>query len=136
GDVGVKTLELQERRPGRAGPSRDRPVQRLFHREAERQGVTDGGVTRDALDQRYHGGQQTPLGMLLDAPMDEPQPRLELEDRLADHGQAEVAGLDQARVDGSDRDLVDARAIDRDKRVGLLRGPERRWWPGIGAHRI
>ena len=64
---------------------------------------------------------------LLDALVHVAKPLLELEDLLADHGEAEVSGLDDAGVHRSDRDFVHAVARDAHEPVlvGAARGLRR-----------
>ena len=59
-----------------------------------------------------------PFEELLDAPVDEPEPGLHPQDGLPDDGEPEVARLDQTGVNRSDRDLVDAFALDFEEGEG------------------
>jgi hypothetical protein len=67
-----------------------------------------------------------PLAELLHAAVGVEEPRLEVEDDVADRAHPEVAGLDDAGVDRPDRDLENALAFDREVRelvCGNARGP-------------
>ena len=61
------------------------------------------------------------LEELLGALVDEAQPRLEVDDRLALDAEAEVAGLDDAGVHRADRDLEEALALDATEGERLAR---------------
>ena len=50
--------------------------------------------------------------------MDIAQPLFEADDRLAAGGEAEVSGLDDAGVNGADRNLVEAFALGRQEWIG------------------
>ena len=74
---------------------------------------------------------------LLDAAVDEPQPRLQVQDGLADDGEPEVAGLDHAGVHRADRDLVHPGALDGAERVRAVGVAEAAAAaPGVGEHRV
>ena len=76
-----------------------------------------------------------PFEELLDAAMSEPESGLELEDGFPDDGEAEVAGFDDAGVDGTHGDLVDPGAFHREEGIGLGVG-EGRVRSGAPAHRV
>ena len=95
-----------------------------------------GGVAADPFGELDAIGGGAALEELLDAAVDEPQPGLELEDGLADDGEAEVAGLDEAGVDRADRDLVDARPFDGEERVATRRRSKSGGSAGVAAHRV
>ena len=90
------------------------PVERL-DRLRVGQGVGDGAHAAGPLHDRQRAPEGAALGELLEAAMDEAQPRVEVEDPLADRREAEVAGLDDAGVDRADRQLVDALALDLER---------------------
>ena len=64
---------------------------------------------------------RAPLEELLRALVREVQPLLQVDDRLADRAEAEVAGFDDARVHGADRDLVHAGPLDLSERETAAR---------------
>jgi hypothetical protein len=68
--------------------------------------------------------------------VDEPEAGLEFEDGLADDGEPEVAGFDEAGVDGAYRDFVDAVALDCQEGVGAFGFGEGGRGPGVGAHGV
>ena len=72
----------------------------------------DGGVARDAPGEAVALGDGERLEALVDALVHVAQALLEAQHLLADDGEAEVAGLDDAGVDGAHRDLVHAVALD------------------------
>jgi hypothetical protein len=86
--------------------------------------VADGGVPGDPLGDLEAGDDVFTLEEFFDPFVDEPEPGLHAQDGLAHDPEAEVAGLDEPGVHRTDRDLVDAGALDRDER-------ER---PGVGDH--
>ena len=79
--------------------------------------MADGAVAGDPLRQVDAVVGVLALEEPLDALVDEPQTRLHLQDRLAHHREAEVAGLDEPGMHRADGDLVDARALHLDERV-------------------
>ena len=94
----------------------DGDAEGVFDGEAVREVVTDSGVAGDAFGEFGAGGVVAAFEEFLDAFVDEPEACLHRDDGLADHGEAEVSGLDEARVYGSDGDLVDASPLDFDER--------------------
>ena len=96
-------------------------AERVFEREAVREVVADGRVSRDSLGKLDAVRVMASFEELLDALVDEPEPRFHRDDRLSHDGESEVAGLDETGVDGTDRDLVDARPADFDEREGIAR---------------
>jgi hypothetical protein len=82
--------------------------------------VPDGGVAADPFGHWQGVGGGASFEEFLQSFVDEPEAGLEFEDGLADYGEPEVAGFDQAGVHGPDRDLVDARAFDGEERVGAF----------------
>ena len=59
------------------------------------------------------------LEKLFDALVDEVHARFEIDNRFAFDAEAKMAGLDDARVNGTDRDFVEAFAFDAAKRIGF-----------------
>ena len=135
-DVVVQPLGLEQERADRPGSGIDLDAEGVLDGKDVGQGVAHGGVAADPLRQFDALRGRAPLEQLLDPAVQEPQPGLHLQDGLADHREPEVAGLDEARVDGSDRDLVDAVTLDRDERVGVGIGVEPGSGVGIAAHRV
>ena len=90
----------------------------LLDGEAVGEVVADRAVAGDPLGELDAGVDVASLEEPLDAAVSEPQPRLHLEDRLADDREAEVPRLDEPRVDRPDRDLVDAGSLDLTKGNG------------------
>ena len=98
--------------------------------------MADGGVAGDPFGQLDAGFDRASLEQPLDALVDEPQAGLHVEDRLADDGEPEVAGFDDAGVHGTDGDLVDAGPLDGEEGIGLGLVVERRRGSAVVAHRI
>src|SRR4029450_2206965 len=90
----------------------DGKAEGVFDGEAVREGVSDGGVAADAFRQWYRVGDVLAMEEPFDSLVDVPESGLHLQDGLADDGEAEVSGFDEAGVDGADGDLVDAGAVD------------------------
>ena len=136
GDVVVDALELKKERPelGRFLVKLD-PTG-LLDGQAVGEVVADRAVSRDALGERDGRLNVASLEEPLDAPVHEPQPRLHLEDRLADDRESEVPGLDEAGVDRTDGDLVDAGAFDLDEGERTRVGAHRWRLTGVVKHRV
>ena len=132
----VEPFEFDEhgaQRRGRCRAAAD--AEGVLDGEAVGEAVAGGGVAADAFGERRRLGGRASFEEFLDSAVDEPQPGLELEDGLADDGEPEMAGFDQPGVDRPDGDLVDAGALDRQEREGVV-GGERRRRTGVVAHRI
>ena len=86
-------------------------------------GVGAGAGAADALGELQHLRRCLPLGQFFDAAMGVEEARLQMEDRLADGGEAEMPRLDHPGVDRPDRDLDDAFAVQRVEAVRLARRP-------------
>ena len=98
--------------------------------------MSDGGVAGDPLGEFDAGGDGAALEQSLDPLVHEPQPGLHVEDRLSDDGEAEVTRLDDAGVNRTDRDLVDAGPLDGEEGVGLGLLVEWRRGSAVVTHRI
>ncbi|WP_235096239.1 hypothetical protein [Streptomyces sp. A1-5] len=112
GGVVVEAFEFQEEGAGALGGLGDVGTGGFFDGEAVGEGVADGGVATDAFGKGEAVLDGAAFEEFLDAFVDEPEAGFEAEDGLADDGEAEVAGFDESGVDGADRDLVDAVALD------------------------
>ena len=84
---------------------------RGLDRPGEGQRVGHGAVAGDAPGEHRRALDRRARHQALDPLVDVPEPRLEAHDRLAVRGEPEVAGLDDARVNGTHRDLVQALAF-------------------------
>src|SRR5437667_3689440 len=84
--------------------------------------MADARVARDPFCQLHASGRIASFEELLGALVREIQTCLHVDDGLAHHVEAEVPGLDDARVHGADRNLVDAFAADggKEKRLPLV----------------
>ena len=112
------------------------PAGGVFDGEAVGEGVADGGVAADPFGQGQCVGEVAAFEEFLESFVDEPEAGLEFEDGFADDGEAEVAGFDEAGVDGSDGDFVDAGAFHAEEGVGAFGVAEFGWRAGVGAHRV
>src|SRR5262245_8867095 len=148
----AEALELGHQRTQKDRARRNLDLGRRFDGVSERERVGDRAVARGAAGQprgRVEGcARHQPLDALVHVAEALFQPHY----RLAAGGEAEVPGLDDAGVHGTDGDLVQALALDRQEDVG--HAPRRRWTappermlhvpeaeveprPGIGqAHRL
>ena len=99
--------------------------------------VPDGGVAADPLGELDAAAGVRPCEQLLDAPVGEPEPRLQVEYRLADHGETEVSRPDHPRVHRPDRDLIHPGPFDRAERIGSVdRRRSRGGSPASAQHRV
>ena len=112
----VETFELQQRTAQELGGLRHLGLAGVLHGQAVGEPVPDGGVPGDPLGDLEAGGDVFSLAQPFDPLVDEPQPGLHAEDGLPHHPEPEVPGLDEPGVHRSDRDLVDAGALDRHER--------------------
>src|SRR5262249_17448217 len=81
--------------------------------------VADRGVTRDTFGKGDCFLSPPVYEQFFRPFMSEVKPRSHFEDRLAEHIEAEMAGLDDARVDRPEREFVDTVALDRRERKRL-----------------
>ena len=72
-----------------------------------------GRVARDALGQKDRAVNGETLEELLGSLVRIEHAELQVEDRLTGDGEVEVAGLDDAGVNGADRNLEDALSVGR-----------------------
>ncbi|MEI2732366.1 MAG: hypothetical protein V9G08_10275 [Dermatophilaceae bacterium] len=100
------------------------------------QGVPDGRVAADPFGELDAVVRGPALEELFDPAVDEPQPGLHPQDGLADDGEAEVPGLDEAGMHRSHRDLVHPVAADLEegKRAGVR--VEHRVLGRVVTHRV
>src|SRR5579859_275487 len=98
-------LEQQRAQPLRAW--RNLPVQRTLDRHAIGPRKGDRGVSGDASCETVSVARGQVLEQPLDSPVRIAQPLLKAQHLFTDHGEAEVPGLDHARVDRTDGNLVD-----------------------------
>ena len=134
---GCRAVRVRGARPAGTG-RRVGKLEGVFDGEAVGKVVADGGVAADALGQGHAVGGVAAFEQLLDSFVDEPEARLHREDRLADDGEAEVPRFDEAGVDRTDRDLVDARSLHVEEGKGLrgrrsvATGVMAKWVPPVG----
>src|SRR5690349_2019530 len=100
------SFESQRAQPLRARRRRARAES--LERLAVGPTVRDGGIAGDASGQAVPLDEPRAREQLLDAFVDVPQPFLEPQHLLANDGEAEMSGLDDAGMHGADRNLVDA----------------------------
>ena len=99
-------------RPQRARAAASAPASCL---DAPGEGDGVGAARRRRRSARRPGARRSggcALGQLLDPAVGVEEPRLQVQDRLADGREAEVARLDDPGVDRPDRDLDDLVALD------------------------
>ena len=136
GDVVVEPLELEEDDAEPARARRHLAARERLERLAVGERVARARVARDALGKLGRALEGQRLEELLGALVDEAEPRLEVHDRLALDAEAEVAGLDDARVHGPHRDLEDALALDAAERKRLARVGELATQRRVAAERV
>src|SRR5664279_4578100 len=129
-DVVVEPLQLQQDGPDPLRLERNDESVRILDGPAERERVAHGRIPADPLGQLDALRGTPALEEPFDAPMDEPQARLEVQDRLADDGEPEMARADHSGVHRSDRDLVHPGTFDGAERVGAVDIAEGRWITG------
>ncbi len=92
-------------------------AERGLDRAAKASGIGDGAVAGHAAGE-LGGMRELGAGhQALDALVDVAQPFLQAHHRLAVGGEAEMPGLDDAGMDRTDRDLVQALALDRQEGI-------------------
>jgi hypothetical protein len=111
-----------------------RASRRLLDGQAVGEGVPDGGVAGDPLGQLDASREISALEEPFDSFMDEPQTRFYVENGLAHHRESEVAGLDEAGMDRTDGDFIDAGSFDSEERIRLIFVGEWRRVAGVVAH--
>ena len=111
-DVVVQALHLEEHHAKIPGAIRDDSAGRALQRLTERQGMSDGRIPGNPLGQLDAVRRRPALEQLFGALVREIQARLHIDDGLAHDAEAEMARLDDARMHGADRNLVDAFAAD------------------------
>src|SRR5882672_6914047 len=97
--------------------------------------MADGRIARNALGQFHAFGRQTTFKQLLRSLVREVEANLQVDHRLADDAEAEVPGLDDARVNRADWNLINSFATDRQKRKGRAVVLEIIRRPGVLAQR-
>jgi hypothetical protein len=135
-DVVVEAFHRQKQVPDPVCLGGHLDAEGVLDSAAVGQAVADGGIAGDPLRQRDAIGGLAAFEELLDSFVDVPESGFEPDDGFADDGEAEVAGLDQAGMDGPDRNLVDAGAFHVDEREGLVGLAERWRGPGVVTHRM
>ena len=121
GDMIVEPFELEQndsevRRARWNGHAGER-----FDRLTKREGVRHARVAGNSLGQFESLGERGGLEELFNAFVDEIHARFEIDDRFAFDAEAKMTGLDDAGVDGTDGDFINAFAFDAAKRIGLRR---------------
>ena len=87
----VEALELGQHHPSPGGPLGDRRPGQGFGCLGKGHGMGDGADAAGALDHGQCGSEGAPLDELLQAPVREEEVGVEMEDPLADRGEAEMA---------------------------------------------
>src|SRR5262245_13817724 len=80
--------------------------------------MADGRIARNALGQFHALGGQPAFKQLLRPLVCEVEANLQINHRLADDAEAEVSGLDDARMNRADGNLINTFAADGQKRKG------------------
>jgi len=115
-----KPLQLGHDAAQQDGARRHVPAKRRFGRQREGEAIGDGAVARDARGDFAGLSEGCAGAERFDALVDVAQPLLQPRDGLAIAGEAEMAGLDDARMHGANRDLVQAGAVHGKEVVALL----------------
>jgi len=119
-------FDLQEQGAQPDGALRHLAGGRLFHGHAVGPGEADVGVAGNPPSELGAGGEIEALEAFFHALVGVAQALPQPEDTVADDGEAEVAWLDSAGMDGADRDLMDALALDADEGVSIQFANDRR----------
>ncbi len=119
GDVVVDALQLQQNGAHELGAERDLNSRRPLDRLAERRAVGEGGIAGNALGQEHGAVYWQVLEELLRAFVRIEHAQLQVEDGLSGDGEVEMAGLDDAGMDRTHRNLEDAFAQRRPVHVLL-----------------
>jgi hypothetical protein len=108
----VEAFEFREQYAKRSGPNRDIAVRGALDRLAKSERVTDRSDARNPL--RHDDGvtRQAAVETSLHAPMLEEEPRLIMEDVLADIEKREFRRLDDIRANGSEWQPLDILGVD------------------------
>ncbi len=135
GHVVVEALEFQQQRsePGRLRGHRD--LARILDREAVGEIVRYRTIAGDALGEPHCSLRVLALEEALDAAVHKPQPGLHLQDRFSHDREAEMPGLDEPGVHGTDGDLVNAGSFDSNERAAPGAGRGRRGRSGRASSR-
>ena len=139
-----KALKLRHDSPQEDRARGRLPAERSFDSPRESEAVSNGAVSGDARSDLARAAKRGSRAERLHALMDIAEPFFETRDRLAIGREPEMAGLDDARMHGANRDLVQAVALDGQEPVAYFRsqglgGPHAMIEPGAGigqAHRI
>src|ERR1700734_3120940 len=102
-------------------PWRDLDAERRLRRACESDRVGDCAVARGSADKFDRAVEGRAFHELFYALVDVAQTLFEPHDRLAAGGEAEMSGFDDAGVDRTHRDLMQALAFGRKERVRLAR---------------
>ena len=101
--------------------------------------VADGARTAGARGIRDGGDERDIFGRAFEPAVLVEQANIEVQNAIADHVQAEVAGLDHAGMDRADRDLVGVRAVDGDspgREVAGVVGERAQGLVAVEAHAV
>ncbi len=109
-DVVVQPLQLQQDDAQVLRPLRHLRSRQGLQRLAVGERMPDRGIAGDSLGEGDALRRPAALEELLRTLVGEVEPRLHVDDRLAHHAEAEVAGLDHPGMDGAHRNLVDTLA--------------------------
>ena len=113
--VAPRPLELEQDRAGAGQLRRRHEAERLLAGVRVGDAVRDGAGRARARDEGRSLLERLPLGRPLEPSVLVEEARVEVEDPVADDMEAEVPGLDHARVDRADRDLVRVVSLDRNR---------------------
>jgi len=102
------SLQLQQNGPYQLGSQRDFHSSRSFQGLAESCAMRETRISRDTLGQENGLLNWQLFEQLLGTFMGVEHAKLQVEDRFTGDGEIEVTGLDNPRVDGSDRHLKNA----------------------------
>ena len=116
-----KPLEFRKQRPQPDRAVRHRKLQRRFGGLRKRIGIGDGAVARYASGELSAALDAGAAHQPLDALVGISQPLFQPDHGLPAGGKAEMSGLDDARMHGTDRNLMQAIAFRRQEAVGRRR---------------
>ena len=111
-DVVVETFHFEQQCPQPRRALGNHRAGQPLGRHGERDGVRHRAGAARALDGEERVVERLALNDLLDAAVRVEETRIEVEDRFADVGEAEMTRLDDAGVDRADRQLVHTFAVD------------------------
>jgi hypothetical protein len=111
GDVICNSFQFEQNGAHELRAFRDLDLRCLLDGLAECRAVGERRIARNALGQKHGAVNGEILEELLGSLVRVEHAELQIEDRLAGDGEVEVAGLDDAGVNGADRNLEDALTV-------------------------